>query len=97
MVPLKRGDDSTLVQTVAFSFKVNANHMQLTLLAGISSAAFVQATAFSHRRRCQMNEVGGADENLAAFRSENSGKDFTFQQVIALKNATMPPNLPSVS
>lgn len=60
MVPLKDGDDDTLVQTVAFSFKIN--------------------------------EVGGADENLAAFRSDDAGKSFKFQQVVALKNQTMPPS-----
>jgi hypothetical protein len=38
----------------------------------------------------KMDEVGGADENLAAFRSMDGGMTFRFQQVIALKNQTLP-------
>eukprot|EP01052_Picozoa_sp_SAG31_P059940 SAG31_NODE_19173_length_610_cov_0.902153_2_plen_113_part_01 len=43
----------------------------------------VQTVAYSHK----MTEIGGPDENLAAFRSLD-GKSFMFQQVIASRNRT---------
>eukprot|EP01050_Picozoa_sp_SAG11_P001778 SAG11_NODE_82_length_17639_cov_6.427594_6_plen_905_part_00 len=51
-----------------------------------NDTALAQTVAFSFGT----NEAGGVDENLAAFLSEDSGRTFRFQQVVALRNETLP-------
>lgn len=50
-----------------------------------SDKTLAQTVAYSHK----MNEVGGADENLAGFRSTDGGRHWEFTQVIASHNATL--------
>eukprot|EP01043_Picozoa_sp_COSAG02_P050543 COSAG02_NODE_5206_length_4543_cov_11.594140_3_plen_420_part_00 len=50
-----------------------------------SDTTLAQTVAYSHK----MNEVGGADENLAGFRSTDGGRHWEFAQVIASHNATL--------
>ena len=54
-----------------------------------SRTTLAQTVAFSFK----MNEIGGADENLAGFKSTDGGRHWQFQQVIALRNETFPPSV----
>jgi hypothetical protein len=93
------------ISYIGFPFKVaRLTYMSAVLQLNLNESRFrsehvntsssatnvlVQIVAYSHK----MNEVGGADQNLAAFRSVDGGTTFEFQQVVASRNQTNPMNV----
>ena len=57
----------------------------VTPTTGDNGTTLVQTVAYSNKT----NEVGGANENLAAFRSSDGGSTWIFSQVVAWRNATL--------
>ena len=77
---------TTGVATYEFPFAVaRLTYMGAMVNAAANSSTLVQTVAYSHK----LNEVGGADENLAAFRSTDGGATWTFAQVVASRNITL--------
>ena len=78
--------ETTGVATYTFPFSVaRLTYMGAMVAATKNGSALVQTVAYSHK----LNEIGGADENLAAFRSTDGGATWVFAQVVASRNATL--------